>query len=79
MSADRHSANAWARDPASAAGEVAPACPAESRLIGMPVSTWATMQPADSSAKRNGGTTKVLLAATNGRLRNSPSPPASRS
>ena len=50
VSADRHSASAWASDPARAAGEVAPAWPAESRLMGMPVRTWATMERTASSA-----------------------------
>ena len=48
--ADRHSARAWASDPARAAGDVAPACPAESRLMGMPQFTWATMERTASSA-----------------------------
>ena len=47
--------------------------------MGIPVSTWATMARADSSAKRRGGTTNVLLAATKGRLRNSPGPPRATS
>ena len=56
----RHSARPCASAPARAAGEVAPACPAEMSRTGMPEATCATRHSLDSSANRSGGTTKVL-------------------
>ena len=46
--------------PASAAGAVAPAWPADSSSTGMPPRTAASRQRQASSAKRSGGTTKQL-------------------
>jgi len=76
VSAARHSASPWASDPASAAGEVAPACPADTILIGMSRLTWATMHRAASSAKRSGGTTNVLCPMRKGRSAKAPSRPS---
>ena len=71
VKAARHSASACVNEPASVAGEVAPACPAESKFIGIPTRTCSAMQRVDSSANLNGGTTNVLLAIQKGRFRNS--------
>ena len=70
------SATPWASDPASAAGLVAPAWPADSSRIGMPRSTPASRQRLASSPKRKGGTTWQQDIETNGRAAKPPSAPA---
>ena len=62
--------------PASAAGAVAPACPADSSSTGMPPRTASSRQWQASTANFSGGTTKQFDWLTNGRARHLSSPPA---
>ena len=70
------SATACTTEPASAAGLVAPAWPAEISITGMPSLTPSSKAAQASSAKRRGGTTWHDSRVQNGRRRNRPSPPA---
>ena len=74
----RHSATSCARAPASAAGAVAPAWPAESNSTGMPPRTATSRHLHASVANFMGGTTKQFDWLTNGRSRHCCSPPAIR-
>ncbi len=70
------SATAWTSEPASEAGDVAPAWPAEISCTGKPARTAASSVSQASSANRIGGTTWHTITVRKGRARNAASPPA---